>query len=251
MNNLTLFNGIVFLFLGFVTTSLIDTSHSTAPSTQTTTLSASSTEVSKIHKKQEQNENKKDVMIKKINEMYERYNLYRAKTSEIFKKKGWNSNEMIENDERIKNADATNHTAAKEFFSNYGLPTNSVVGEELAHRFWLIVLECDSDQDFQTRVLKQMYTAMETSDISTADYAYLTDRVRINRRATQIYGTQIRYNEARQTYEPYDLKNPETVDQRRVLMGLEPMETYIRKMNLKYNGSVKRNRSGRRLNMKY
>ncbi len=191
---------------------------------------------------------KKEIMIKKINEMNDRFMQYRSKTSQIYMEQGWNSKEMADNEVLMRESDATNYQEAKALFNNYGLPVNSLVGEELAHKYWLIVLNCNDDSWFQTGVLKAMYLAMEENDISTSDYAFLADRIRINRGKTQIYGTQIKYNEKASSYEPYEIRDEKNVDQRRVLMGLAPIKKYMQEVNQKYQKKAKRMIEPRKVN---
>ena len=252
MNNHLLFSRTIIVLLSALSFGLntnLSSSNTNLENTNTTTTKVTA-EMTATHLDNPGATDKRAIMTKKIKEMNERYHRYRAKSSEIYKEKGWNSQEMADNDVKIKADDKTNCMEARSLFYDYGLPTISKVGEELAHQFWLIVVQCNEDEAFQQSVLRQMYDAMGEGDYSTKDYAYLTDRVRVNRGKEQIYGTQVKYNEQKKTYEPYDLKDVNSVDQRRLMMGLEPMKKYINKMNLKYEASPKRNSAPKRLNRK-
>ena len=60
-------------------------------------------------------------LIRQISEMTERYNKYRLKTSEIYKRYGFGSKQMAENDQLIVQADAQNLKQAQQLFAKYGL----------------------------------------------------------------------------------------------------------------------------------
>ena len=63
------------------------------------------------------------------------------------------------------------------------------------------------------------------------DYAYLYDRVKINRDQLQQYGTQMRVDTLKMTCEPKPVEDPVKLNERRKQVGLSPMEDYIRIMN--------------------
>jgi len=181
-----------------------------------------------------------DELSKSIQEMYERHHIYRNKIMEIARAKGPNSAEFIANEDYIEQTDQKNLAQAKEVFETYGLPTISEVGTELAGQFAFIIQHCNSEPGFQLIVLQRMDELLTANEVSKSDYATLTDRVRLNMGMTQIYGTQLQYNEAINSYEPFESENPEMLNQLRKEMNLEPMEFYIENSNKKYVPKAKR-----------
>ena len=70
-------------------------------------------------------------------------------------------------------------------------------------------------------------------------YAYLIDRVNINSREKQVYGTQMQLNSDSTSYEPKPVIEPEQLNRRRKEAGLVPIEAYIKTMNDRYRGTLK------------
>ncbi len=64
-------------------------------------------------------------------------------------------------------------------------------------------------------------------EVDKKDMAYLEDKIRIAEGDQQLYGTQITFNEEKQTYEVIDLENPESVNERRLKIGLDTLGDYI------------------------
>ena len=186
-------------------------------------------------------------LIAQIDQLTKRHHSHRKQTSDVYKKYGFESRQMIELEELIREDDLQNRNAAKAIFEKYSYPTISMVGAEKAHEYWVIVQNCDMDVDFQLAVLKITDKLIHKGEADPKDHAYLSDRVRINLGMKQKYGTQVEYNESKKTYEPYEMDNPEDVDARRKEMNLEPMANYIKKRNQKYDGSIKRKSKSRRL----
>jgi hypothetical protein len=185
-------------------------------------------------------------LMAEITEMTERYNKYRIKATLIYKEHGYDSKQMLENEQLIGQADEENRIAAKAIFEKYGYPSFKLVGKEKSHEYWIIVLNCDTDVDFQLAVLKIMDSLILKEDADANDYAYLSDRVRINLGMKQVYGTQLHFNESRQSYEPYELNMPEEVDKRRAELQLGTLADYIQVVNKKSEGTLKRNQESRR-----
>ena len=72
------------------------------------------------------------------------------------------------------------------------------------------------------------------------DYAYLRERVFVNKGRQQIYGTQMQINADSTSFEPKPMVEPEKIDARRQEMGLGTMENYIFTMNQVYHGVLKK-----------
>jgi hypothetical protein len=210
------------------------------------TLSAQEQEVSV----QEDLEDRNPQLMAKIAKLTERHNKYRLKATLIYKEHGYDSKQMVENEQLIAQADAENQIAAKAIFEEYGYPSFKLVGKEKSHEFWTIVLNSDADVDFQLAVLKVMDRLIHKGDADANDYAYLSDRVRINLGMKQIYGTQLQYNETNQSYEPYELNMPEEVDKRRAELQMGTLADYIQTVKKKSEGTLKRKQESRRYVLK-
>ncbi len=116
-------------------------------------------------------------------------------------------------------------------FEREGYPGYDKVGKSGAKNFWLMVQHLDKWPDFQLTVLKAMEKEVNNENASPADFAYLTDRVRLNTGQKQVYGTQVKYNtDSCQAY-PKQLDQPETVNLRRKQAGLTSLEIYLNQLS--------------------
>jgi len=126
--------------------------------------------------------------------------------------------------------DAENTRWLKEQVSLRGWFTISKYGADADFAAWLLVQHADRDVPFQTemlRILEPLVPAKETGQIN---YAYLHDRVAVNSGRPQRYGTQGRCTAAG-VWEPREVEEPETLDERRAAVGLPPEADYIAGFN--------------------
>jgi len=77
-----------------------------------------------------------------------------------------------------------------------------------------------------------MKKLINENECSKNEYAYLTDRVMINKGKAQIYGTQVEVNKEGTEYVPKKLYNPKHVDKRRKKMEIIPnsLQDYLNNM---------------------
>lgn len=154
---------------------------------------------------------------------------------------------MEEADQRIRTAalhatnfhgilevDARHLQRMKEIVEQHGWPGKSLVGEDGSHAAWLLVQHATQDPEFMNRCRDLMDRAVKHGEASAKDYAYLVDRVRLQRGKMQLYGTQfIQDSNGRLILQP--LKDPEQVDERRRKMGMEPLAEYEAQLRQFYN----------------
>lgn len=125
-------------------------------------------------------------------------------------------------------ADSINQIKAKAIIKKYGYPGFSLVGESSTD-FWAIVDHCDDDISFQEQVLALMKIEVAKNNAGKEEYALLTDRVLVNKKQKQIYGTQVRTNPKTHKATPFPLKYPKQVNALRKKMGMEPLEVYLKR----------------------
>jgi hypothetical protein len=134
--------------------------------------------------------------------------------------------------------DLQNTEAMKRIVASIGWPTTSKVGEEASREASLLVRHADHDPEFQKECLLLMQAEPE-SEVTLKDRAFLEDRIRVNLKQGQVYGTQMNEERDRVTgeliaYKPKLIEIPESVDKRRALMGLEPLEEYVKEITGRY-----------------
>jgi hypothetical protein len=123
-------------------------------------------------------------------------------------------------------ADSDNLPWLKKVVAKHGWPGASLVGADGAHAAWLLAQHADADPAFQRRCLDLMAAAVEAGDATMREFAYLTDRVLLAEGRPQVYGTQVMRRDG--AWGPRNLRDPEGVDLRREVAGLDPLADYLR-----------------------
>lgn len=94
-------------------------------------------------------------------------------------------------------------------------------GDESCRYAWILVQHCP-DAAFQETCLYLM-RALDKTEVDGALVAYLSDRVLIKQGKKQRYGTQLNYQG-----EPYEIEDSDTVNERRLALGLNALGEYIK-----------------------
>lgn len=132
----------------------------------------------------------------------------------------------------------SNQTRVAEIFEEHGFAGYDLIGKDGSKNFWLIVQHSDHNPEFQNEVLVKMKIEVDKGNADSKIYGLLVDRVKINSGERQIYGTQVTFNtDIGQAY-PKPLADSATVNERRVSLGLDPLEVYLNnmtKMHFKMN----------------
>ncbi len=133
---------------------------------------------------------------------------------------------------RMLEADAQNTMWLDEIINQYGWLTYSLAGEDGAQAAFLIVQHSPSLQ-FQKKCLELLKEAVNQNEADKISLAYLTDRIRTSDGKPQIYGTQGQTNPDGSIV-PFPIEDEEHVDERRQVIGLEPVAEYFKHMNESY-----------------
>lgn len=129
-----------------------------------------------------------------------------------------------------------NYSNMQQLIKTYGWPKYSTVGELAADAPLLVINHHESD-DIRKEYLEQIKQSCLNKEGSCMEYAKIQDRILVNEDQLQVYGMQFRYNSERKL-EPFPIKDPEYVDQRRTAIGLEPLKDYL-KRKIDYDWTVK------------
>lgn len=136
---------------------------------------------------------------------------------------------------RQKAIDEANTKILDKLLQNYGWPTREMVGNEGVEAAFLIVQH--ADPNYQKKMLPSIKASFERGDLEGAKYALLVDRVLVNDGLPQRYGSQAKIEEGYIVLFP--LENSERVDMLRESLGLEPLSSYIRGMEVLYGAKYK------------
>ena len=130
-----------------------------------------------------------------------------------------------------ESVDERNTTRLREIVDEMGWPTISKVGAEASHAAWLLAQHASADPQLMKTCLALMKQAPE-GDVRPADIAYIEDRLLTMEEKPQIYGTQ--FFRGDDGWEPLPIQNPESVDERRSSVDLEPLAEYLARMKEAY-----------------
>lgn len=142
--------------------------------------------------------------------------------------------------EKMGQTDSLNHFELRKIVEKFGFPGFDLVGKEGSGSFWLLMQHQDEHPDFQILVLDLMEKEVLNQNASKANFAYLTDRVKVNTQQEQIYGTQMELNEDETSYQPKKCIDTKNLNQRRLEMELPSIEEYIQMMNSRFKGTLKK-----------
>ncbi|MBB6131371.1 DUF6624 domain-containing protein [Mucilaginibacter lappiensis] len=169
---------------------------------------------------------KNAALIKQIDSMFKTDQFWRVEfTKKQRKEKSIYSDETIQS--KWEEADRINEQKAKAIIKKYGYPGYDLVGNS-SNNFWAIIQHCDDDIPFQEHALVLMKQQIVKNNASKRKYAYLVDRVLVNKDQKQIYGTQLSRDNKTGKFSPFPLKDPKSVDKLRQEIGLEPLAVYIK-----------------------
>lgn len=127
-----------------------------------------------------------------------------------------------------------NYKTMQRLIEEYGWPKYSLVGK-LAADAPLLVINHHENDSVRKKYLDKIKQSCLEKEGSCLEYAKIQDRILVNDNKLQIYGMQFRYTSKRKL-EPFPIKDPEYVDERRKKIGLEPLKDYlIRKIDYDWN----------------
>jgi hypothetical protein len=109
-----------------------------------------------------------------------------------------------------------------EIIYEFGWPGSGLVGEDGAEAAWLVAQHAIGQPAFQRRCLALLQAAAEAGEAPPYQAAYLEDRIRVFEGRKQLYGTQIDSGPDGAPL-PFPIEDPDSVDERRRVVGLEPL----------------------------
>lgn len=90
---------------------------------------------------------------------------------------------------RLREIDAASRDALKKLLDRWGWFKRSEWGDEADNQAWLLAQHADTDVPFQKRVLAILESLVSTGGTRPQHYAYLHDRVAVNEKRLQRFGT--------------------------------------------------------------
>jgi hypothetical protein len=108
-----------------------------------------------------------------------------------------------------------------------GWPGEPRVGPDGANAAWLIVQHAIGRPAFQREALEALRLAAARGEVPAMQPAFLEDRIRTLEGRLQRYGTQFDWDESGEL-SPLPVEDPDGVDERRRVIGLDPLDQSIR-----------------------
>lgn len=124
---------------------------------------------------------------------------------------------------RMEAVHKENAARLETIIGQYGWPGIALVGEEGAWAAWLIVQHAIGNPSFMRQCLSLLKQAASRGDVIPWQAAILEDRIRMYEGKPQIYGTQF-WPDKSGKLSPYQIENPESVNDRRHAVGLNSIE---------------------------
>jgi hypothetical protein len=135
------------------------------------------------------------------------------------------------NIDEMQRVDQDNSAWFRALVNDRGWPGQSLVGADAAQAAFLLA-QHTPDHELQRWFLPHLRTAVGDGEAQPADLALLEDRVRMFLGQPQRYGSQfILVDGALQLHE---VEDPDTLDERRAAVGLEPFADYQRRIQSLY-----------------
>jgi len=110
-----------------------------------------------------------------------------------------------------------------------GMPTLNEVNQEQMDAIWLGLQH--TENKYRIKYFPLIEKAVKNGDLSKEQYALMKDRILMEEGKPQIFGSQIKNGKL------YDLEEPETVNERRQEMGLEPIEDYLKRFDITFDAN--------------
>ncbi len=156
------------------------------------------------------------------------------------KRRKWIKDPKKENFKSVLAQDKKSIDFVKSVLKEYGWPKYKTVGKRASDKFWLLVQHADTNINLQKKALKLLEKEVNCNQASRKNLIYLIDRVLINEKKKQIYGTQFLIKNGKIHLHP--VKNARKLNNLRKEMGLEKIETTKIKIEKKYKSLMKKNK---------
>ncbi len=118
-----------------------------------------------------------------------------------------------------------------------GMPTLDQVSQKGMNAVWLVFQHTIYNK-YRKEYLPLLKQAARNGDLVPGNIAMMEDRILMNEYKPQLYGTQV--VDHGDGWKLYELADPETVDQRRVEVGLGPLKEYLSHWDIEFEVEQRR-----------
>ncbi|NRT14671.1 hypothetical protein HNP99_001015 [Flavobacterium sp. 28A] len=149
---------------------------------------------------------------------------------ETQQKYGDNSDEFKEYGIKLNEVDSLNFIEFEKIINKYGWPGPEVIGEDGVNTLFMLV-QHNNNLDIQKKYLPLIKKAVDDGKQFPNDLVYLEDRIAMYSNEMQTYGTQLKMDENKEYY-VWPIKNPKDVNKRRLKIGLDTLEEYLKRFGV-------------------
>lgn len=111
--------------------------------------------------------------------------------------------------------------------NEYGWLGKSRVGGNANQAIWLVIQHAELKK--QEQYLPLLKESVEIGESEGWHQAFLEDRILMRNKKNQIYGSQATWDKTISKMKIYPIENVKNVNERRKIIGLEPIEEYAKK----------------------
>lgn len=132
-------------------------------------------------------------------------------------------------------ADSANQLQVVAILDTYGWLGVKEIGEQANTTLFMVIQH--AGKAMQEKYLPIMRAAVKNGKAKARSLALLEDRVAIQQGRMQNYGSQVFFNSGTGQYFVLPLDDPDNVDERRAVVGLQPLAGYLSTWNLKWDAA--------------
>ncbi len=176
-------------------------------------------------------------LVRKLNAVFQSDQSYREELKIIETIYGYDSNEMKSHLSEMVKIDSINILIVNDILKANGWLAPNKVGHQGNKTIWLIIQH--SDLETQIKYLPLIKKAIDNGEGDPIDLAFLEDRILVQQKLPQVYGTQVLRNEETGQYFVPEIKELRSVNQRRKSIGLQPLELYLKRWDIEWNDQCK------------
>lgn len=134
--------------------------------------------------------------------------------------------------------DSTNQVKVRALIQQFGWPGISFVGKKANQAVFLVIQH--ASLSMMLEYIEPFRKSVAAGESKPTDLALMEDRILMRKGKPQLYGSQVRTNKLTGVDEFYPIEDEARVNERRLKIGLEPLEEYAKRFGMTYTPSEKK-----------
>jgi hypothetical protein len=189
--------------------------------------------INMIQKNKEKSElNLNKALVAELDTIFSNDQKYRLLINDLIKKGGSSTPLIKKLTDSMRLNDSTNLNKVTSLLDQYGWLGTDVIGTQGNLTIFLVIQHADIKT--QEKYLPLMEKAVKEGKASATNLAFLQDRVALAKGEKQLFGSQVIRDPKTGTYTVAPIFDEINVDKRRQTVGLESLETYLKRYGINY-----------------